>query len=150
MLENNPKVLLQMVEILKRESKCVKHAVACLIVKGNTIIGNGVNGTPAGYKNCCEVFSKDTVHQEPERTKHREWSLINELHAEENALINATQDVHGAVWAITRPPCIHCQKKIAATNPKKVYILNSTGINLIKLGGVFSFGSVHYEVFIGI
>lgn len=65
---------------IKKFSKCQFTQVACIAVNDSgRIKATGVNGTPSGMPNCCDMkFEK--------RDDHKQWSDDYELHAEMNML----------------------------------------------------------------
>ncbi|QXN67761.1 hypothetical protein FPHOBKDP_00007 [Listeria phage LPJP1] len=91
-------------------SKCSAKKVSCIIVKNNSIISSGINGTPSGYANCNDIFIKKEglwytsqsyficrkdYYIESQGKKfylcedmeiHHKWSLKYEIHAEINAI----------------------------------------------------------------
>jgi len=90
-------------------SHCERKQVGALIVKDRMIISDGFNGTPSGFKNCCE--DEDGV------TK---WEV---LHAEANAILkvaSSTQSCKDATLYITLSPCKHCSKLIHQAGIKRV------------------------------
>lgn len=98
-------------------SKCVSKQVGAVIVKDGRILSTGYNGTPAGYKNCCD-------HWDGEYTKdHHEWSKTYEIHAEMNALIWAARkgiSVEDATIYVTLEPCAECSKNLIASGIKRI------------------------------
>lgn len=103
--------------LFKKNSKCVSHKVAALIIdknKGN-IVSIGYNGTPKGFVNCDQLFKKKEIDSSgikqvqyftkqlksegsvsPEWIKvdkdrfnkqHHDFSEQYEIHAEQNALL---------------------------------------------------------------
>lgn len=91
-------------------SYCKRKQVGCLIVKNDTPIAIGYNGTPPGEENVCE--------DENGLTKP------NVVHAEENALRKLTRSHESSVGAevfITAAPCIRCAEKLHDARVKKVY-----------------------------
>ncbi len=97
---------------------CTKYAemsyarrkkVGAVIVKGNTIISDGYNGTPVGFDNNCEDDNGKT-----------HWYV---LHAEANAIIkmarNNTSCTDSTLY-ITLSPCKECSKIIIQSGIKKV------------------------------
>jgi dCMP deaminase len=99
--------------------------VGCVIVKNDSIISFGYNGTPAGEDNECEDEfgkTKDSVS-----------------HAEENAILklatSSTSSVDATIF-ITHSPCIQCAKLIANAKISNVYYeieyKNSDGIEYLK------------------
>ena len=67
---------------LSSESKCVSKKVGALIVKDMRIISTGYNGTLSGCKNCNDIFDETNFN----RDEHHNWSIKNEIHAEQNAI----------------------------------------------------------------
>jgi len=111
-----------MAVLLSAESKCVSHHVGALIVRDGRIISSGINGTPPGLPNCCDVFNKDIF----DRAKHSIWSDDNEIHAEMNSLMFSARhpvEVEGCDMYTTLSPCNECLKNISMTGIKNVYYL---------------------------
>jgi dCMP deaminase len=110
-------------------SKAKRMQVGCIIVKGNQIISDGFNGTPAGFNNSCEDAEFVT---KPEV-----------LHAESNALMKlatSTNSSEGATAYITLSPCFECSKLLVQAKIKRVvysdiYRVNS-GIDLLTKAGI--------------
>ena len=93
--------------------------VGCVIVKNDSIIGVGYNGTPKGWDNNCE----DDVY---DRETGRDLLVTKPevLHAETNAIAKvakSTNSTEGASMFITHAPCLECSKIIAQTGIEKVF-----------------------------
>lgn len=91
-------------------SYCKRRQVGCVIVKHNSIISIGYNGTPSGEENNCE-------------DEHGN-SKLEVIHAENNALrklTRRTESADGAVIFITDAPCYFCATMIVDAGIKKVY-----------------------------
>ena len=95
-------------------SKCVSLKVGCCLVKGDTVLGLGVNGTPKGMPNCCDVYDKG------KDDTHHEWSLRHEIHAELNAIIASKCDLNGSTAFITHSPCMNCLKHLIACGIERI------------------------------
>ena len=94
---------------LSRFSKCQSKKVCAIAVKDDRIIGTGVNGSQSGGKNCCDVFPDGVSEQN--RTEHREWSRLNEVHAEENLIAYAAKNgggLDGCTVYVNLQPCEKC------------------------------------------
>lgn len=96
--------------------------VGCVIVKNDSIIGIGYNGTPPGWDNNCE----DDVY---DRETNRDMLVTKPevLHAETNAIAKvakSTNSTEGASMFITHAPCLECSKIIAQTGIEKVFYKN--------------------------
>lgn len=134
-----PETLMNMAVLVSRESKCVKYQVGCVIEKDGRIIATGCNGTPAGALNCCDVSeSKGWDMSKPEdRLKHREWSDVNEIHAEMNAVMTAGESVKGANVYVTVEPCNQCAKNLVQAGIKSVTFIkpkSGSGVFMGKHG----------------
>lgn len=106
-MTNNDVLFMGMAMQMAMHSKCVSKQVGCVIVKNDSIISSGVNGTPSGYTNCCDVFDRDNF----DREKHHEWANVHELHAEMNAVAKAQQNkisLEGSTFYVTLQPCFAC------------------------------------------
>ena len=108
--------------------------VGAVIVKDNTVIGYGYNGTPAGWDNNCEDVQEDgTLKTKPEV-----------LHAERNALDKLARRAgpggNGAVMFVTHAPCLECAKSIYGAGINKLYYReqyrSTDGIDFLKKCGV--------------
>jgi dCMP deaminase len=106
-------------------SHCKRKQVGALIVKDNTIISDGYNGSPSGYTNACEDENGDT-----------HWYV---LHAEANAILKvakSTQNALGGTLYISLSPCRECSKLIIQAGIKRVVYLNEykdrSGIDFLK------------------
>lgn len=123
-MKNDDDIYIRMAHVLSEKSKCVSFQVGCLIVKDRRIVSNGYNGTPAGFKNCCDVFSKSGF----DRERHHDFSQRFEIHAEMNAILFAARQgisIEGATLYSTHQPCSECLKNIVQSGIVRVIYLNS-------------------------
>ena len=98
-----------------------RKKVGALIVKNNTIISDGYNGTPSGFENECEI----AINNEDGsfREYQTKWYV---LHAESNALAKvakSTQSSEGSTLYVTYSPCTECSKLILQSGIKRVVYL---------------------------
>lgn len=113
--------------IWSENSYAIRRKVGCLIVKDDSIISDGYNGTPSGFPNVCEYVvggseGEETIKTDntDELTKFQEqgYKLITYpivLHAESNAiakLAKSNNSCKGATIYITDEPCLDCSKII--------------------------------------
>lgn len=113
-------IFINIAQEIGRSSKCISRSVGAVIEKEGRILSTGYNGTPAGYKNCNEVWSVKPVN-------HSEWSKKYEVHAEMNAIIWAARrgiSIDGSTIFVTLEPCHDCTKNIIAAGIKKIVFLN--------------------------
>lgn len=82
-------------------SKDPERKVGAVIVsKDRRSIASGYNGFPRG------------IEDRPDRLSEGSSKLILTLHAELNAILNATFPLKGTSLYVTRPPCHECAKAI--------------------------------------
>lgn len=110
-------------------SHCLRKQVGSLIVKDNMIISDGYNGTPTGFKNCCEDDKGDTL-----------WYV---LHAEANAIMKvarSTQSAKGATLYLTLSPCKECSKLVLQAGIERVVFLHAykdqSGVEFLRNSGI--------------
>jgi dCMP deaminase len=88
---------------------------ACIVNQKKRIIGIGYNGFPVGVED--DVFPWD---------KNDEWldsKYPYVVHAEPNAILNATVSLEGATLFVTLFPCNECAKLIIQSGIKEVVFL---------------------------
>jgi dCMP deaminase len=111
---------IRMAEVLSERSKCAKLRVGAVVCVDDRIISTGYNGSPAGFKNCRDVFGEDL-------SGHSDWSADFEIHAEMNALMFAAKNgiaTDGSTVYCTHIPCHNCLKHIAQAGVTRVVYLN--------------------------
>jgi len=115
-----------------------RRKVGALLVKNNTIIADGFNGTPSGFENECELPLFDETNEFIDyETK---WYV---LHAESNALAKvakSTQSSDGSTLYVTLSPCKECSKLILQSGIKRVVYMDEyrdpAGLDLLKKAGI--------------
>ena len=118
-------------EIISKRSTAIKKKVGAVIVKDNSIISYGYNGTPSGFSNMCEDGNGKT---KPEV-----------LHAESNAISKVSKSTFSsdkATLYVTMSPCIECAKLIIQSGIVKViykdYYKDISGLELLDRAGVIN------------
>lgn len=93
-------------------SKDPSSQIGAVIVDAyNRVISSGFNGFPVGVKDA------------EERLGDRETKYKMILHAEENAIMFARQNLSGCSIYVTKmPPCAHCAALIIQSGIKFVYV----------------------------
>lgn len=87
---------LQMAAFVATFSKDPSTQVGCIITDyDNRLLSMGYNGFPRGAKD------NERLHDRPQKYK-----MV--IHAEENAILNATGSLLGSKVFLTHPPCLHC------------------------------------------
>lgn len=127
--EKLDRTYLAIAELWSKMSYCKRKQVGCLIVKNRTIISDGFNGTPSGFKNCCEDKNYETK------------DIV--LHAEANALMKLTKSNSNSLDAtiyITLSPCLNCAKLILQSGIKRVVYNRkhscNKGLNLLNKANI--------------
>jgi len=111
---------LELLQVIKTRSTCIRRQVAAIIVKDKHILSTGYNGAPVGLAHCDEVGCVREANNVPSGERHE---LCRGIHAEQNAIVQAA--IHGASIKgghiyITHSPCVQCSKMIINAGIKKV------------------------------
>ena len=129
---------IKMAQVWAELSHATRKKVGALIVKNNTIISDGFNGTPSGFENECEeaINNEDGSFKEY-KTK---WYV---LHAEANAILKvakSTQSCNGSTLYVTYSPCTDCSKLIMQAGITRVVYLeeyrDTNGLDFLRRAGV--------------
>lgn len=103
---------MEMAEIVKARSTCLRRQVGAVVVKDKRILASGYNGAPTGLKHCEETGCLRDQLGIPSGERHE---LCRGLHAEQNAIIQASLHgvkLEGATLYVTIQPCVVCAKMI--------------------------------------
>jgi len=127
-------------------SKDVKSQTgACIVDRDNRIVSSGYNGLPRGCDDNVYYFWRDDDDSDVLNSKH-----TYVVHAEQNAIYNATKDVAGCTLYTTLYPCIHCAKAISQVGMSKVVYLDVKERHVVvnrAVGRILSLGGVEQELF---
>ncbi|MGI6112980.1 MAG: deoxycytidylate deaminase [Mahellales bacterium] len=113
---------MEMVDIVKKRSTCLRRQVGAIIVKDKRMLASGYNGAPTGMKHCGEIGCMRKKLGVPSGQRHE---LCRALHAEQNAIIQAAVSgvsIKGATIYITHSPCVLCAKMIINAGIERVVI----------------------------
>lgn len=120
---------LRMARIWAENSYCTRRQVGAILVKGQMIISDGFNGTPAGFENICEDSNGVTKPYV--------------LHAEANAIskvARSNNSSEGSTLYVTASPCLECAKLIIQAGIKRVVFNElyriTDGLELLKRAGI--------------
>jgi dCMP deaminase len=124
---------MQAAEVYAKLSTAKRLQVGCVIVKNNTIIGIGYNGTPSGWDNDCEYADYYDDGNFKIKTKPEV------LHSETNAIAKvarSTNSTEDADMFITHAPCLECAKLIYQSGIRKVFYRDTyrseEGLNFLQ------------------
>jgi len=138
---------MEMIEVIKKRSTCLRRQVGAIIVKDKRIISTGYNGSPMNTKHCEEVGCLREQLKIPSGERHE---LCRAIHAEQNALVQAAYSgtsVKDAVMYITTQPCSLCAKMLINAGISKVVykgdypdemameMLKEAGVRIVKVEG---------------
>lgn len=73
---------------VSKRSTCLKRHYGCVIVKDDTIIATGYNGSPRGEENCCDRGTCKRANVE----RYSNYESCDSVHAEQNALIATSHE----------------------------------------------------------
>ncbi len=137
---------MEIAEIVKTRSTCLRRQVGAVIVKDNRILTTGYNGAPSGISHCTDLgYCERERLNIPSGQRHE---LCMALHAEQNAIIQAANvgvSTNGGTLYVTLQPCVICAKMaVNAGITKIVYkgsypdelsmrILNEANIELVVM-----------------
>lgn len=135
---------LNLAQIVKKRSNCLRMNVGVVIVKDKHIIATGYNGTPKGIKNCIEGGCERCLHREKNILKENERKdLCICVHAEQNALLQSAYhgvSTKGAKMFSTTSPCLQCAKHIINAGITSVIYeaehQDNLGTELLRSAGV--------------
>lgn len=120
---------LKIAHIWAENSHAKRLKVGAIIVKDNTIIADGYNGTPRGFENECEDENGNTKQY----VLHAEANAITKLAQSNNSSKDAT------IYTLVSP-CIECSKLIIQSGIKRVVYAEdfrlTEGIDLLKKAGI--------------
>ena len=111
---------------------------ACIVDENNKIVGVGYNGFPIGC-------SDDELPWERKADKSNDTKYPYVVHAEANAILNSTKDLHGSRIYVGLFPCNECAKLIIQSGIKEIVFLSDkykdadfvvASRKMIKMAGV--------------
>lgn len=111
---------MDIVELIKTRSTCLRRQVGALIVKDKRILATGYNGAPTGCKHCMEIGCMREKLNIPSGQRHE---LCRAIHAEQNAIVQAANSgtsVQGGTLYVTHQPCVLCAKMAINAGIKKI------------------------------
>lgn len=136
---------MQIVDVVKTRSTCLRRQVGAVIVRDRHIISTGYNGAPSGLKHCVDVGCMRENLSIPSGERHE---LCRGTHAEQNAIIQAALNgvsTKGATIYISVSPCSLCAKMLINAGIKRVVyegeypdkmslqFLNEAAIDIVKI-----------------
>lgn len=131
---------MEIVELIKSRSTCIRRQVGALIVKDKRIISTGYNGAPMSCMHCSETGCLRDELNIPSGQRHE---LCRAIHAEQNAIVQAAYSgtsVNKGTMYVTHQPCVLCAKMIINAGIRKVIFKgdypDELSMKLLKEAGV--------------
>lgn len=131
---------MNIVDLVKDRSTCIRRQVGALIVNDKRILSSGYNGAPAGCRHCEETGCLREQLHVPSGERHE---LCRASHAEQNAIVQAAKhgvSIEGSTIYVTAQPCVICSKLIINSGIKKVMYCGNypdeLSVQLLKEAGV--------------
>lgn len=81
---------LNVAETFAYRSTCIKRKYGAVVVKDDTVISTGYNGSPRGYDNCCDLGICPRI--ELDMHQGEGYGICRAIHAEQNALLNCSRE----------------------------------------------------------
>ncbi|NLL70878.1 MAG: cytidine deaminase [Epulopiscium sp.] len=103
---------MEIVDLVKERSTCLRRKVGALIVKDRNILTTGYNGSPRNCAHCVDIGCLRQQLKIPSGERHE---LCRASHAEQNAIVQAAMhgiSIKGSTMYITCQPCSICSKMI--------------------------------------
>ncbi len=81
---------LNVAETFAYRSTCIKRKYGVVIIKDDTVISTGYNGSPRGLDNCCDLGKCPRL--ELDMHQGEGYGICRAIHAEQNALLNCSRE----------------------------------------------------------
>ncbi len=123
------KYYLDIAAAVAARSTCIRRQYGAVIVKNDTIVSTGYNGTARGLVNCCDL---NECYREAHNIPHgQQYEKCKAVHAEANAIINASrEEMYGAILFLAGfengermknpTPCEVCSRMITNSGIRRV------------------------------
>lgn len=136
---------MEIVELIKERSTCMRRKVGAVIVKDKRILTTGYNGAPTGCAHCEEVGCLREQYHVPSGQRHE---LCRASHAEQNAIVQAAMHgipIQGSTLYVTTQPCVICTKLAINAGIKRIVfkgdypdtlsmdLLKEAGLEVVKM-----------------
>lgn len=141
---------MQIVDVVKTRSTCLRRQVGAILVVDKHIISTGYNGPPTGLAHCEET---GCLREQLGIPSGERPELCRGVHAEQNAIIQAALhgvSTKGATLYVSASPCVICAKMLINAGVKRIVyeeeypdelafkLLKEANIDLVKLSDKIS------------
>lgn len=131
---------MEIADLVKTRSTCLRRQVGAVIVRDKRILATGYNGAPMNCKHCQELGCLRNKLNVPSGQRHE---LCRAIHAEQNAVVQAAYSgtsVNGGTLYVTNQPCALCAKMAINAGIKKIIFKgeypDELALELLKEAGV--------------
>ena len=126
----------------KRSKDPTTQVGACIVNQDKKIVGIGYNGFPTGINDDEFPWGKDGDYV------NTKYPYV--VHAEPNAILNATTSLNGCIIYVTLFPCCECAKLIIQSGIKEIVFISDKHSNddsTIASKRLFNAANVKYRQF---
>lgn len=109
---------MELAKVAATGSTCLRRKVGAVIIKDGKVISFGYNGAPI---DCSPCETTGCIRQKLNVPSGERHELCRAIHAEQKALIKATESVKGAELYCTTFPCVICAKLLIEAGISKIY-----------------------------
>lgn len=106
--------------LVKTRSTCLRRQVGAVLVKDKQILSTGYNGAPTNCRHCIDIGCLRLALNIPSGERHE---LCRALHAEQNAITQAAKNgisVLNSTLYVTTQPCSMCVKVLINSGITKI------------------------------
>jgi len=136
---------MQIVDVVKTRSTCLRRQVGAILVVDKHIISTGYNGPPTGLAHCEET---GCLREQLGIPSGERPELCRGVHAEQNAIIQAALhgvSTKGATLYVSASPCVICAKMLINAGVKRIVyeeeypdelafrLLKEANVDLVKI-----------------
>ena len=104
---------MSMAHLVKRRSTGLTRHVGAVIARHNKVVGMGYNGAPSGVPHC-------TFNPRAGMESGENLHLERTVHAEINAILNASSSIRNSTIYTTTQPCSDCTKALINAGVKRI------------------------------
>ncbi len=111
---------LEVANVVKTRSTCIRRQVGAIIVKDHRIISTGYNGAASGAPHC---ETTGCLREKLGIESGERHELCVAIHAEQNAIVQAARygvPIEGATLYCTNQPCAICAKMLVNAGIKRI------------------------------
>lgn len=115
---------------IAKRATCGRLHVGAVITVEDRIVATGYNGSPRGMPHCDDVGHLMV-----------EGHCVRTVHAEKNAIANASAPVDGGTVYVTHSPCVHCTNYLIQCGILRVVVGElygdfETSVALLETAGI--------------